>query len=262
MASVSYEIRKTLVPILSPSCENILSRRSGWGALANVSKRFSSRSSALLPISLAVGRMVNDHQALTGLVRDAKHPREKIGNHLQFKYTSEGWAIVQAQPKRSPYIFPNNPSSVSDGFTNACQMLASRICGFMTYATKRSVGSSNADMTSMKSPVLAAFFLGGIASPTIANMALDGLEAVLADRFGRTPWTLKQSRVRLVRYCDDFVITGSSQELLENEVKPCVEAFLAERGLELSKEKTLVTHISQGFDFLGQMYASMTASFS
>jgi RNA-directed DNA polymerase len=93
---------------------------------------------------------------------------------------------------------------------------------------------------------------GGIASPTIANIALDGLEAVLADRFGRTPWTLKQSRVRLVRYCDDFVITGSSQELLENEVKPCVEAFLAERGLELSKEKTLVTHISEGFDFLGQ----------
>jgi RNA-directed DNA polymerase len=40
--------------------------------------------------------------------------------------------------------------------------------------------------------------------------------------------------------------------LLEMEVKPCVEAFLAERGLELSKEKTLITHISGGFDFLGQ----------
>jgi len=93
---------------------------------------------------------------------------------------------------------------------------------------------------------------GGIASPTIANIALDGLEAVLAERFGSTRRLLNRSRVRLVRYCDDFIITGSSRELLENEVKPCVEAFLAERGLELSTEKTLITHISEGFDFLGQ----------
>jgi len=93
---------------------------------------------------------------------------------------------------------------------------------------------------------------GGIASPTIANIALDGLEAALAERFGSTTRALKRSRVRLVRYCDDFIITGASKGLLENEVKPCVEAFLAERGLELSKEKTLITHLSEGFDFLGQ----------
>jgi len=93
---------------------------------------------------------------------------------------------------------------------------------------------------------------GGIASPTIANIALDGLERVLAERFGPYPFALQRSRVRLVRFADDFIITGSSKELLEREVKPCVEAFLAERGLELSKEKTLITHISKGFDFLGQ----------
>ena len=93
---------------------------------------------------------------------------------------------------------------------------------------------------------------GGVASPTIANLALDGLEAVLAERFGRTKFVRNRFRVRLVRYADDFIITGSSKELLENEVKPCVEVFLAERGLELSKEKTLITHISEGFDFLGQ----------
>jgi RNA-directed DNA polymerase len=93
---------------------------------------------------------------------------------------------------------------------------------------------------------------GGIASPTIANIALDGLEAQLAERFGRPQSALKHNRVRMVRYCDDFIITGNSQELLEKEVKPCVEAFLAERGLELSKEKTVITHISEGFDFLGQ----------
>ncbi len=93
---------------------------------------------------------------------------------------------------------------------------------------------------------------GGVASPTIANIALDGLEAVLAERFGQTRSAIQKTRVRLVRFADDFIITGSSKELLEKEVKPCVEVFLAERGLELSKEKTLITHISEGFDFLGQ----------
>lgn len=49
-----------------------------------------------------------------------------------------------------------------------------------------------------------------------------------------------------------FVITGRSQELLQEEVKPLVEQFLKERGLELSQEKTRITHIEDGFDFLGQ----------
>src|ERR1022692_2676691 len=93
---------------------------------------------------------------------------------------------------------------------------------------------------------------GGPASPTLANIALDGLEAVLADRFGRTARINNQYRVRVVRYADDFIITGSSKKLLEEQVKPCVEAFLAERGLQLSPEKTRITHLSEGFDFLGQ----------
>ena len=58
--------------------------------------------------------------------------------------------------------------------------------------------------------------------------------------------------MNLVRYCDDFLITGSSKELLETEVKPLVEAFLQERGLVLSPEKTRITQIEDGFDFLGQ----------
>lgn len=93
---------------------------------------------------------------------------------------------------------------------------------------------------------------GGIASPTLANIALDGLEKELAESFGRTAKSINLLRVRLVRYADDFIITGSSKELLEQEVKPCVEAFLAVRGLELSQDKTKITHISEGFDFLGQ----------
>lgn len=94
---------------------------------------------------------------------------------------------------------------------------------------------------------------GGIISPVLANMALDGLEAVLASRFGvKNTKASYKTKVNYVRYADDFIITGISQELLENEVKPLVEAFMAERGLQLSPEKTVITHISEGFDFLGQ----------
>jgi RNA-directed DNA polymerase len=87
---------------------------------------------------------------------------------------------------------------------------------------------------------------GGIISPALANMALDGLERELKKRFRR------QNKVNMVRYADDFIITGKSKDVLENEVKPCVEAFLQARNLELSPDKTRITHIEDGFDFLGQ----------
>lgn len=94
---------------------------------------------------------------------------------------------------------------------------------------------------------------GGIISPTLANMALDGLEAVLETHFGKkNTKAAYKTKVNYVRYADDFIITGISKELLENEVKPLVEQFMAERGLSLAPEKTLITHISDGFDFLGQ----------
>lgn len=93
---------------------------------------------------------------------------------------------------------------------------------------------------------------GGIISPVLANIALDGLEQMLRKHFGSTSRKQEQSKVYLVRYADDFVITGCSKELLEERVVPLVKAFMAERGLELSEEKTLITHIEDGFDFLGQ----------
>lgn len=95
---------------------------------------------------------------------------------------------------------------------------------------------------------------GGIISPTLANFALDGLEQLLSKTFYRTTQHGKMvhPKVHLIRYADDFVITGNSKELLVEQVKPVVEQFLAERGLMLSVEKTKVTHIENGFDFLGQ----------
>lgn len=65
----------------------------------------------------------NDKAARTGMVRDAKHPTGKDGNHRRFKYTPEGWAIVSAQPKTSEYVFPYDPKSVGAAFTRACRLL-------------------------------------------------------------------------------------------------------------------------------------------
>ena len=96
---------------------------------------------------------------------------------------------------------------------------------------------------------------GGIISPVLANMTLDGLEKLLREKYpAKGPGSNKgkRSKVHMVRYADDFIITGSSQTLLEKEVKPLVIGFLQERGLELSQEKTTITHIADGFDFLGQ----------
>ncbi len=97
---------------------------------------------------------------------------------------------------------------------------------------------------------------GGIISPALANWALDGLERLLKEKFPtkrRLPSLGgKVACVNLIRYADDFIITGRTKELLEGEIKPLVEQFLRPRGLELSPKKTVITHVEQGFDFLGQ----------
>lgn len=94
---------------------------------------------------------------------------------------------------------------------------------------------------------------GGIISPTLANMALDGLQAMLAENFKlrRTKMGYFNPMVNLVRYADDFIITCSDREILESQIKPAVSEFLQARGLTLSEEKTKITHIDEGFDFLG-----------
>jgi len=96
---------------------------------------------------------------------------------------------------------------------------------------------------------------GGICSPVILNMALAGLETRLRAAFPSKIWNRQKQvapKVNLIRFADDILITGATKELLEHGVKPLVVAFLQERGLALSSEKTLVTHIAEGCDFLGQ----------
>ena len=87
---------------------------------------------------------------------------------------------------------------------------------------------------------------GGIISPTLMLLTLAGLEKLVKSIARKTG-----DKIHFIGYADDFVITGTSQEVLLNEVKPQLVGFLQERGLTLSEEKTHVTHINDGFDFLG-----------
>lgn len=97
---------------------------------------------------------------------------------------------------------------------------------------------------------------GGIISPILANMTLDGMQKVLSDRFhtnrlGKVDIRFKNAhKVNLVRYADDFIITAATKEIAE-EAKEIIRDFLHTRGLELSEEKTVITHIDNGFDMLG-----------
>src|SRR3989441_7366547 len=93
---------------------------------------------------------------------------------------------------------------------------------------------------------------GAICSPVLANLTLDGLEAKLREKYPKASNASRKAKANLVRYADDFIITGSSKEVLEKEIKPLVEQFMKERGLQLSQEKTQITQMTAGFDFLGQ----------
>lgn len=84
---------------------------------------------------------------------------------------------------------------------------------------------------------------GGALSPVICNMTLDGLEETLKRKYSDS--------IEFIRYADDFVIISNDKCLIESSVIHTIEAFLSHRGLQLSSKKTKVTHIQDGFDFLG-----------
>jgi len=86
---------------------------------------------------------------------------------------------------------------------------------------------------------------GGVISPVLVNMVLDGLEATIKQACPRN------SKVNYIRYVDDFVVTAATPELIQNRIKPVIEEYLQQRGLVLSETKTKITHIEEGFNFLG-----------
>ena len=98
---------------------------------------------------------------------------------------------------------------------------------------------------------------GGIISPILANMVLDGIEKIVKNKTKRHQ-KMKDGVIiyrytdhfNFVRYADDFVCISNSAKNLRLLQKD-IEIFLKQRGLELSKEKTFITNINDGFDFLG-----------
>ena len=93
---------------------------------------------------------------------------------------------------------------------------------------------------------------GGILSPLLANIALHGIETGLREAFRKKFGLPKyHTGFNIVTYADDFIITCKTKEQAEQFV-PVIAEWLAENvGVELSLEKTRVTHIDDGFDFLG-----------
>ena len=90
------------------------------------------------------------------------------------------------------------------------------------------------------------FASNGEISPTLANLTLDGMQEAIRQAAHR-----RGDKVNFVRYADDFIVTGANREILEQKVQPALTAFLAQRGLELSEQKTVITATEKGFNFLG-----------
>lgn len=84
-------------------------------------------------------------------------------------------------------------------------------------------------------------------------MVLDGLQSLLENCVRKYQVNYKKivPKIHLIRYADDFIVTAKDRETIETVILPLVRNFMAERGLTLSEEKTKITHISEGFDFLG-----------
>lgn len=95
---------------------------------------------------------------------------------------------------------------------------------------------------------------GGIISPLLCNVALNGLEkCIQKTAMKHYPSKLRDGRPKMhcVRYADDFIVTGRNREELDGAVREGISSFLETRGLRLKGEKTCVVSTHEGFNFLG-----------
>lgn len=96
---------------------------------------------------------------------------------------------------------------------------------------------------------------GGIVSPLLANIALHGLDEAIGTKYrtrmrkGVSTFEL-ESPIASIRYADDFVIVCETKDEAQGMYKK-LQPYLKDRGLKLAKSKTKITHINDGFDFLG-----------
>ena len=96
---------------------------------------------------------------------------------------------------------------------------------------------------------------GGIISPLLANIALDGMEEALNIKYKqrkiKNSTTYENiSKYVVIKYADDFIILCKTLEDAK-DVYTLLSNYLNDRGLTLAPDKTKITHISEGFDFLG-----------
>jgi len=94
---------------------------------------------------------------------------------------------------------------------------------------------------------------GGLVSPLLANIALHGMEDCLGVRYLQKksgPVRHSNCPCTVIRYADDFVVLATSREEVE-KARLKLEEWLKGRGLCFSEEKTRITHLTEGFDFLG-----------
>jgi len=103
---------------------------------------------------------------------------------------------------------------------------------------------------------------GGVISPLLANIALDGMIREVEAKFPKKQGKYAQTPIRIVRYADDFVVLHPELEVIY-KAKAAIETWLQPAGLELKPEKTRICHtlnqlvaeneltVPPGFDFLG-----------
>jgi len=179
---------------------------------------------------------------------------ETIGDPHSYGFRRERSTADAIEQVRNVLGRKASPKWVLEGDIKGCfdnighDWLVANVC--MDKGTLRKWLKAGFIETGRLFPTQAGTPQGGIISPVLANLALDGLQHELTTLF-RTVREERAAKVNLVRYADDFIITGSSKEFLEEKVKPLVEKFLATRGLILSEKKTKITHVTEGFDFLG-----------
>jgi hypothetical protein len=101
-------------------------------------------------------------------------------------------------------------------------------------------------------------FVGGVVSPLLANIYLHEFDRYMESK--HLSLTYKQRYIRrkqgkgnvlYVRYADDFIVLSNGTKAETQAIKKELGEFLSTMSLTLSEEKTKVTHITEGFDFLG-----------
>ncbi len=99
---------------------------------------------------------------------------------------------------------------------------------------------------------------GGVISPLLANIALDGMIRLIEQKFPKKKCTVQ---AKVIRYADDFVVISPQLKIIQ-QCQIAIEEWLKPIGLELKPAKTRICHtlkeievkgikVKPGFDFLG-----------